>query len=270
MRKCSSGRMRRLLVLADDHSEGASTAWDWVCAQTWPDWDAEIVTVVDVDVPGAAKGEPCEWEPAVRRVPHRSTRLGEVRHIRAPGDARVVLGAVEADLLVIGPRGAGIAKKLHLGSVAEWLINCPASPMVIARDARKVDNVVVAVDGSSHSSKVVDRLRAFPWLSQSRVDVVAVETGDGIAATGAEQATSTLEGACADVRMTILRPYEWDLTINVRGELMQYLYGRPCDLLAMGTHALRGWERIRVGSTADYLTHHVGTSVLLARCPDAE
>ena len=94
--------MRRLLVLADDHSEGASTAWEWICAQTWPDWDAEIVTVVDVDLPGAAKAEPCEWEPAVRRVPHRSTRLGEVRHIRAPGDARVVLGAVEADLLVIG------------------------------------------------------------------------------------------------------------------------------------------------------------------------
>jgi nucleotide-binding universal stress UspA family protein len=260
--------MRRLLVLADDHSEGASTAWEWICAQSWPDWDAEVVTVVDVDVPGVSTVEPCEWEPAVRRAPRRSTMLGKVRHIRASGDARVVLSAVEADLLVIGPRGAGIAKKLHLGSVAEWLINCPPSPMVIARHTRKVGNVVVAADGSAHSHQVIETLQGLPWLASTSVDVVAVETGDGIAAAGAERDAAALAGACAQVKVAVIRPGEWDLTINVRGELMQYLYGRPCDLLAMGTQGLHGWERLRVGSTADYLTHHVDASVLLARCPD--
>ena len=262
--------MRRLLVLADDHSEGASTAWEWICAQSWPEWDAEIVTALDVDLPGAAEVEPCEWEPAVRRLPRRSTMLGTVRHISASGDARVVLSAVEADLMVIGPRGAGVAKKLHLGSVAEWLINCPPIPMVIARQTRKVNNVVVAVDGSSHSQSVIETLLQLPWLPSTSVDVVAVETGDGIAAAGAERAAAALAGACNQVKVAVIRPGEWDLTINVRGELMQFLYGRPCDLLAMGTHGLHGWERLRVGSTADYLTHHVDASVLLARCTDVE
>jgi nucleotide-binding universal stress UspA family protein len=262
--------MDRLLVFADDHSAGASTAWEWVCAQQWPGWSAEVVTVVPDGASGKASPEPREWEPAVRRVPHAASRLEQVRHIQAAGDPRIILGVVDADLLVLGERGSGLAKKLHLGSVAEWLIDCPTSPTVIARDSRKVGSVIVAVDGSSHSAHVVDTLLAFPWLSASRVDVVAVETGDGLAAAGAEKAAARLEGACSDVQATILRPYEWDLTISVRGELMQYLYGRPCDLLAMGTHGLRGWERIRVGSTADYLTHHAGTSVLLARCPDAE
>ena len=127
--------MDRLLVFADDHSAGASTAWEWVCAQQWPGWSAEVVTVVPDGASGKASPEPREWEPAVRRVPHAASRLEQVRHIQAAGDPRII---------------------------------------------------------------------------------------------------------------------------------------RPCDLLAMGTHGLRGWERIRVGSTADYLTHHAGTSVLLARCPDAE
>ncbi|MEY3732653.1 MAG: hypothetical protein RL347_12 [Actinomycetota bacterium] len=262
--------MGRLLVLADDHSEGASIAWEWVRAQSWPGWNAEVVTVVSSETPGAVEVEPYEWEPPVRRVPYRSTMLKEVRHIRAQGDARQVLGSVDADLLVIGPRGAGLAKKLHLGSVAEWLINCPVSPMVIARRPRKVEHVVVAVDGSTHSTRAVDTLRALPWLSQSNVQLVAVETGNGSATAGAERALATLDAACRDVGVTVLRPAEWDLTISVRGEIMQYLHGHPCDLLVMGTHGLQGWERLRVGSTADYLTHHVEASVLLARCVDTE
>lgn len=258
--------MERLLVLADDHSEGSSAAWEWVCAQGWPGWSAEILTVQPRLEPERSGDEPAEWEPAVRRVPYLTTALTDVRHIRAWGDPRVILGGVDADLLVIGPRGAGLAKKLHLGSVAEWLLDCPRTPTVIARGACPVERVVLAVDGSPHSRAAAEVLITLPWIGRSRVDIVAVETGDGYAAAGAQEAEDLLSAHCAGVTTKVVRPYDWDLIINVRGELMNFLGRHPCDLLAVGTRGLHGWERLRVGSTADYLAHHVDCSVLIARC----
>lgn len=264
--ECSSGRMDPLLVLADDHSDGASTAWEWVCAQGWPGWSAEILTVDPRTELGQQAPEPSEWEPAVRRVPYLTTALTEVRHIRAWGDPRVVLAGVDADLLVIGPRGAGLGKKLHLGSVAEWLLDCPRTPTIIAKQARPVERVALAVDGSRHARAAAETLGAFPWISRTHIDIIAVEIGDGCAAAGAEEARDLLLPCCASVTVKVIRPYEWDLTINVRGELMNALGRLPYDLLALGTRGLQGWERLRVGSTADYLAHHVECSVLLTRC----
>ncbi len=260
--------MDRLLVFADDHSASASTAWEWVCAQYWPGWSAEVVTVIPDDQPGHAPPEPREWEPAVRRVPYDSTALDHVRHIQASGDARIVLAGLDADLLVIGARGTGLAKKLHLGSVAEWLINCPKVPTLIARGGTRVERVVLAVDGSPHARRAAEEIAGFPWAAGVHVDVVAVETGDGIASAGAEEAVRLLQSRCADARVTVIRPYDWDLTVNVRGDLLQFLYEHPCDLLVLGTRGLHGWERLRLGSTADYLVHHVECSVLLARCAE--
>lgn len=260
--------MDRLLVFADDHSASASTAWEWVCAQHWAGWAAEVVTVVPDGLPGQAESEPQEWEPAVRRVPYESTALGPVRHIRASGDPRIVLAGLDADLLVIGERGTGIAKKLHLGSVAEWLINCPRVPTVIAKKGARVERVVLAVDGSPHAHRAAEEIAAFPWATGLHVDVVAVEIGDGVAAAGAEECVRLLGRRGADVRLTVIRPYDWDLTVNVRGDILQFLYEHPCDLLVLGTRGLQGWERLRIGSTADYLVHHVDCPVLLARCAE--
>lgn len=217
---------------------------------------------------GSPSPPPREWDSPVRRVPYASTGLTSVRHLRATGDARVVLGGVQADLLVIGPRGAGMAKRLHLGSVAEWLLDCPSSPMVIARHSGRVERITLSVDGSPHALAAAELLASIPWAARAHIDVVAVEVGDGQASAGADEVTALLAERCPDISTEIIRPYDWDLTVSVRGDLMRFLSEHPSDLLAMGTRGLQGWERMRVGSTADYLAHHVDSSVLLMRCKE--
>ena len=186
--------------------------------------------------------------------------------MRASGDPRVVLAETPADLLVVGPRGQGLAKKLHLGSVAEWLLNCPLAPTVIAKQSRRVERAVLAVDGSLHARAATELLAQLPWVVGIHVDVVAVELGDGQATQGAKDSVEMLRQVCRDVGVTIIRPYDWDLTVNVRGDLLRFLGEHPVDLLVMGTAGLQGWDRLRVGSTADYLAHHVDYPVLLTRC----
>lgn len=258
--------MERLLVLADDHSPGATTAWEWICSQHWPGWRAEVLTVDSEEDSSPGSADPVEWEPVSPRVAPASAGLTSIRHVRASGDPRPILAAVAADLLVIGPRGAGLAKRLHLGSVAEWLLDCPSAPTVIAKQSRQVERVVLAVDGSPHARAATELLANLPWASRVHVDVVAVEVGDGHATSAAEQSARRLEPDCREVEMTVIRPYDWDLTVNVRGDLMRFIGEHPSDLLILGTRGLQGWERLRVGSTADYLAHHVDYPVLLMRC----
>ena len=254
--------MERLLVFADDSSEGADIAWAWVCAQSWPGWRAEVLSVV-ADHEGGQ--DPHDWEPASPRVAPESTGLASVRHVRAFGDPRAVLQQVEADLLVIGPRGAGLRKKLHLGSVAESLLTCPRAPTVIARGPRVVQAMTLAVDGHAQSAAALGVLSTLPWARQVHLDVVGVETGDGSASTGVQEAVQAASGITSDVKGTILRPQEWDLTVNVRNDLTRFVEERPCDLVVMGTAGLTGMRRLRVGSTADYIARHVDCPVLLVR-----
>jgi nucleotide-binding universal stress UspA family protein len=256
--------MERLLVFADDSSEGADIAWAWVCAQAWPGWRAEVLTV-EPDSGSSPTVEPEEWQPARPRVAPASAALASVRHMRAHGDPRRVLQGVSADLLVIGPRGAGLRKKLHLGSVAESLLSCPSAPTVIAKGPRAVRSITVAADGSPHARAALGVLATLPWVREAHVDVVGVETGDGSTTSGVQSAAEAASAFCGHVESTVLRPKEWDLTVNVRNDLAHFVGEHPCDLAVMGTQGLRGLKRLRVGSTADYLVRHVDCPVLLVR-----
>ena len=56
---------------------------------------------------------------------------------RSPDDpTHTLTGLRDRDLLVVGPKGRGFRKTLHLGSVSEALVHNPPMPLVIARHGR--------------------------------------------------------------------------------------------------------------------------------------
>jgi nucleotide-binding universal stress UspA family protein len=254
--------MERLLVFGDDMTEGADAAWQWICAQDWSGWRCDVVTVKS-----DAKGPDLQvWGPEHPRVAPETSGLSQVRHLAATGDPREVLANIEADLLVIGPRGGGLLKKLHLGSVAESLLDRPGVPTVIAKSHGPARRVTLATDGSVHARAAERLLLDLPWASRMHVDVVSVDdTGDGTAELAIREAEQELTAAGIDAAATVIRPSELDLTVSVRHELEEFVHAHECDLLAMGTHGLQGIDRLRAGSNADYLAHHIDCAILLVR-----
>lgn len=255
----------QLLVFGDDGSSGADVAWLWVNEQVWPGWRIEVVAVepaigVRPD-PGAAVLR--EWSP---ESPREYLRGGvAVAQLTARADPRAVLGArADADLLVIGARGRGLFKSLRLGSAAEWLLQCPPAPLLIARTGRPVRRVLVCVDGSVHAWRAVQTVAELPVLADAEVTVLTVgyrggEVPDDVA--GAVDLLTPLARAVDVVEMT---QDPVDLFYSVRDTVLDMAADRGADLIVMGTRGTGNWSQLRIGSTASAVTRYATASVLLA------
>lgn len=253
------------MLFADDRSDGAEMAWAWICAQEWSGWRVDILTVEPVGVSHQASLSPREWVPQAPRVAPEGAKIANLRHLVSDGDPRAVLSELPADLLVIGRRGQGFLKRMHVGSVAESLLDCPQAPLVIPQNDDPVRKVLLAVDGSTHSKRATDVLRSMPWLGATRVTVLGVDEGDGAATTAVDEASTALDGVAAAVDRRAISHDPMALTVNVRYEIDTYLVDHTCDLIVVGTKGLHGLKRLRLGSVADYLAHHSDCGILLAR-----
>jgi nucleotide-binding universal stress UspA family protein len=257
--------MSRILLFADDGSPGADQAWAWVAAQHWHEWRVTVLTVEPVGVSHADPQAARSWVPRVERVLPESAGARTIESLIADGDPREVLSNVAADLLVIGRRGAGLLKRLHIGSVAEALLDNPSAPLLIAHGGNPVQHITLAVDGSRYAARATEVLADMPWLAGARVTVLGVDEGDGHAHTAVETATGQLVDHAVAIDRRVIDHDPDALTVNVRYALDHYIAEHPCDLVVCGTKGLTGSERLRLGSVADYIAHHVDASVLLVR-----
>jgi nucleotide-binding universal stress UspA family protein len=161
----------RRLGFGDDGSAGADLAWMWVNSHQWPGWQLEVVTAV-----GPHLDPIVATQDVVPREPFREAAFEACLHLRPQQDPRLALSA-NADLVVVGPRGPGLLKRLHLGSTADWLVRRPPAPLVVARHGRRTTRVLIVNDCSLDSWAVVDALARLPFIDQLAVDVVALGEG---------------------------------------------------------------------------------------------
>lgn len=263
--------MTHRITFGDDLSAGADIAWGWICAQTWPGWTVDVVTVTnpDPEITSLFTHEPLhEHTPGSPRVAPSVTDLAAVRHLTTAYDPRVILCEKEdSDLIVVGARGRGLLKSMHIGSTAEWLMRCPTTPLVIARSAEPVRSVLVAVDGSAHARAAVDTLARLPWIGTCRIDIVAVLEGDEEIRGHARAAADVLEAEGATVTVHILDVDPSAITVNPRYRILDAIDEWTPDLVALGTQGRTGLARLVVGSVAGAVAHSAPCSVLLARAP---
>jgi len=249
----------RLLVFGDDGSAEADVAWLWINCQRWDGWRI-VVAQAQPSPPGppltADRAELHSWSPPCPRRPFAEAQLHSCTYLTAEADPRVVLTA-PADLLVIGPRGTGLLKALHLGSTAEWLVTHPPGPLVIARHGRPVRHVVVGVDGSAHAEHAARTFASLPLVRGADVTVLAVDDGrtDTVTATTAAVELLSSAGAIVTPRIVTGRP---------TAALLEAIATDHADLVVLGTRGLTGLERLRVGSTAGAVTRAAPCSVLIA------
>ncbi|MEZ5217143.1 MAG: universal stress protein [Ilumatobacteraceae bacterium] len=254
---------RRVLVFGDDGSTEADVAWLWVVTQRWPGWRAEVLEAhppAGGVVPEHERVEAYEWTPPTPRPAFAESGFEAVTHLRSETDPRLALTR-RADLLVVGPRGTGVLKALHLGSTTEWLLVHPPSPLLIARHGRRVRKVLVAADGSVHSKLAATTFAELPWASETEIVVLSVDDDRTAAEQVAEAAGAELSARGLNVRTRAI----WG---RPTAELLAVAEQEQSDLLVLGTRGLTGWSRLRLGSTAAAVARGACCSVLVAGTDD--
>lgn len=253
----------RTLVFGDDSSPTADIAWLLVNSHAWPGWRLEIVAahVPDDGLPAAGESDLRPWNPPVPRHTFAEAGFDEVVNLTTAADPRLALSR-GADLVVVGPRGPGLLKSLHIGSTADWLLLHPPAPLLIARHGQPVHRVVLCTDGSPHSDRVTDALVALPWAQQLDVTVLTVDDGRTDVESATFSAAHRLEVAGASVNVVV----EAGQPTPTIGEFVDR--AAP-DLVAMGTLGLTGLRHLRLGSTAGAIARAASCSVLVA-CDEDE
>ncbi len=255
----------RTLVFGDDSSPAADIAWLFINNHRWPGWRLEVVTAEMPEFSGIvlphADTELHAWNPPQPRKAFAEAQFATVAELTAKSDPRLVLSR-NSDLLVIGPRGLGLWKALHLGSTADWLLLHPPAPLLIARHGHTVRSVVICADGSPHADKVTSVLAELPWADQLSVTILAIDDQriDVAAAIGRAQERLEAVGATVNVRVESGKP-----TAMIHDHLAEV----SPDLVALGTRGLTGIRHLRLGSTASAIARTVHCSVLVA-CDEGE
>lgn len=254
--------MAGTILFGDDGSQAADLAWMWINAQPWGDWSVDVLTAEPDGGDGGA-AEP--WTPDRPRTLLNPTATSTVRHLRAQADPRVaILEAVtDHDLVVVGPRGTGLMKALHLGSTAEWLLHNPPAPLVIARHGNPVRRAVVCADGSRDSEAAARAFAAMPWLGEVDVDVISVQQVGIEPEATAHRTAELFVGSAKSVRALAIGPERTEVFYHIRDLILEYVEQVEADLVVQGTTGQSAWASMRAGSIATSLANHAPCSVFI-------
>lgn len=197
-----------------------------------------------------------------------------------------------ADLLMMGSHGRGTVSRLLLGSTAQAVLRHAECSVEIIRSHEEARSetgmrVLVATDGSQHGEAAVRAVAARPWprgsefkvLSSPEYPVLVGEYPYYAPEQVTELSKQSLENAKGAVQSGTDALKQAGL--NVNGEVIEPM-DTPAhsilaaaddwkaDLVVMGSHGRRGFDRLILGSVSESVALHAKCSVELVRIAGAE
>ena len=196
----------------------------------------------------------------------------------------------QADLVMVGSHGRSGIEYLLLGSVSRRIfLEAPCAVRIVRRRSDEhtkndVCHVILALDDSEHSEKLIEHVLDFPWsanvsfkcihvvpkqgqqmlsdadgmfgqmLVQHYTDIVAGKLGWLEAASAKLNNSFGKKVSTADVLRGDTRKVILDLAKNW-----------PADLIMVGSHGRRGIEKAVLGSVSEAVATHAGCSVEMTR-----
>jgi nucleotide-binding universal stress UspA family protein len=194
-----------------------------------------------------------------------------VEHLIAEDDPRIVVtNRDDAGLVVLGQKGRGALKSLHLGSTAEYVVQHLAAPTAIAKKQSRVRSVLVCTDGSGHAERAIDALLSMPWLGQINTMHVIGIYHIGIYDDSAEirAAVDAAAQRLDDATELTCEPTPVMLDDNPAFAILDEASTMAADVIVLGT---RGLNAIKLGllwgSTARAVIKSAQSTVLVAHVP---
>jgi nucleotide-binding universal stress UspA family protein len=191
----------------------------------------------------------------------------------------------KADLIIMGSHGTGAFVRLLMGSTALAVLRHAGCSVEIVREGRRKSGgmkVLIPTDGSDCAEAALRSVAARPWPEGTEVRVICVPelpvldgaypyyppevvlevaaTNDAHAREAAKKGACILEKAGLSVMQEVLEPRE----SPVRAILgMADVWSS--DLIVMGSHGRRGFDRYVMGSVSESVALHAHCSVEVVR-----
>jgi nucleotide-binding universal stress UspA family protein len=169
------------------------------------------------------------------------------------------------DLIVIGHSGEE-EQEFHLGSVAEKVSRHAQTPVLIARQKRRISKMLVPVDGSESSEKAlsyavllakrIDAEMTLLYVQESGLFKLRPEVAKAIGARILSKAVSQAKG------VKIVQKLESGDPAKI---VIQTAKNGNYDLTVMGSKGHSGLGRFLLGSASDHVIHYTDRSVLLTK-----
>lgn len=213
-----------------------------------------------------------------------ASRHVSVRTLRRTGSPLDEIGqeaeATQADLLVLGARGAGFLRRLVLGSTSERLLRRSTRPVLVVRQTphEPYRRILVALDFSPWSAHAISLARqvaplarlvlfnAFQVPFESKlhyagVDAATIDRYRQQARAAATQQVHSLAAASG------LSTGDWEPCI-VEGEasqrIIEHEQEKDCDLVVLGKHGQSATEDLLLGSVSKHVLAEGSTDVLIS------
>lgn len=293
------------VLIAIDASPYSQRVLDEASARPWPpDTSFFVLNVVDVQrfsrfpvLIDDARREATELvnSAATQLIHAEHKALAEVR----VGFPRKVISEcakeLQADLIMVGSHGHGAIGRFLLGSVASAVLRIAPCPVEIVRSHSGGSSpssdplkVLLAIDGSECSSAAVDSAAKRPWpvgtvfKLVSVEELVILETPMGGSPLASIYPASLLEELLADSRSRAVNAVEAARKVlekagfrvldqppipvgEPRTVILDLAETWPADLIILGSHGRRGWDRFLMGSVAESVAIHAHCSVEVIR-----
>jgi nucleotide-binding universal stress UspA family protein len=202
-----------------------------------------------------------------------------------------------ADLVMVGSHGNGVATRFLLGSVAQAVLRAASCSVAIVRQSSQPQSqsksqgssrgtkILLATDGSESSAKAAASIAKRPWPAQSEIRIISVVqllTADVPSLMSSISApvpdlideiyklgrTRGQEGI-ADARKTLSAT---GLTVSdatpigePRAMILDEAKTWGADLIVLGSHGRHGLDRLVMGSVAEAVASHAHCSVEVVR-----
>lgn len=191
----------------------------------------------------------------------------------------------KADLIVMGSHGTGAFLRLLMGSTAQAVLRHAGCSVEIVRERGRKDggmHVLVPTDGSDCAEAALQAVAARPWPEGTEIRVICVPevpvlagaypyyppelvlevaaTNDAHAKEAVQKGASILRKAGLCVMEEVLEPRESPVRA-VMG--MADLWN--ADLIVLGSHGRRGFNRYVMGSVSESVALHAHCSVEVVR-----
>jgi len=183
---------------------------------------------------------------------------------------------VKADLIVVGTHDHSRMKEIIAGSVSHRiLLHATVPTLIVKGKARPIARVLLAVEGREDAIRLQTWLTSHPFKNPVTVTILSVVLSlhrvESHLLVGleswSEQSTRQAQQVVNDTAQALASPH-FTVSTDVRlGDPITTVceVGNSHDLIVVGSHGRKGFDRFLMGSVSHAIAHQAGCSVLVVR-----